>query len=119
MTEQIRVAGSPDETGTGFEAALGAIASGVSLVTIADDREDVGVTVSAFCPVSMRPPLVLISLIGDSYPAELLGRIDRFAVTVLSASQRVIAGRFAASGLPGPGCCSMTSRITGAPRQAR
>ena len=101
LTEQIRAPSSPPGTPVGFEAALGAIASGVTLVTIADGREDVGVTVSAFCPVSIAPPLILISLIGDSYPAELLGRLDRFAVTVLSASQRVLAGRFAAAGRPG------------------
>ncbi|HET9899192.1 MAG TPA: flavin reductase family protein [Streptosporangiaceae bacterium] len=101
MIEQIRPADPPSQAAAGFEAALGAVASGVTLVTIADGREDVGVTVSAFCPVSLRPPLILIALIGDSYPAELLGRLDRFAVTVLSAGQRVIAGRFAASGRPG------------------
>jgi len=84
-----------------FAAALGAIASGVTLVTIVDDRDDVGVTVSAFRPVSMDPPLVLSSLIDGSYPAELLGRLDRFAVTVLSFGQRVLAGRFAAAGRPG------------------
>jgi flavin reductase (DIM6/NTAB) family NADH-FMN oxidoreductase RutF len=70
-------------------------------VTVADGRDDVGLTVSAFCPVSLAPPLVLVSLIGDSYPAELLGRLDLFAVTVLAASQRALAGRFAASGRPG------------------
>jgi flavin reductase (DIM6/NTAB) family NADH-FMN oxidoreductase RutF len=70
-------------------------------VTIADGREDIGVTVSAFCPVSVRPPLILISLIADSYPAELLGRLDRFAVTVLGSDQRIVAGRFAAAGRPG------------------
>jgi len=85
----------------GFAAALGLIASGVTLVTIADGRDDVGVTVSAFCPVSMEPPLILVSMIGDSYPAELLGRLDRFAVTLLTAGQRMLAGRFAASGRPG------------------
>jgi flavin reductase (DIM6/NTAB) family NADH-FMN oxidoreductase RutF len=73
----------------------------VTLVTVADGRDDVGVTVSAFCPVSIDPPLILISLIAESYPAELLGRLDRFAVTVLSAGQRVLAGRFAAAGRPG------------------
>jgi len=31
----------------------------------------------------------------------LLGRLDRFAVTVLAAGQRALAGRFAASGRPG------------------
>jgi flavin reductase (DIM6/NTAB) family NADH-FMN oxidoreductase RutF len=78
-----------------------AFASGVTLVTVADGRDDVGTTVSAFCPVSGEPPLVLVSLTATSYPAELLGRVDRFAVTVLAASQRVLAGRFAASGRPG------------------
>ncbi|HUC59186.1 MAG TPA: flavin reductase family protein [Streptosporangiaceae bacterium] len=85
----------------GYDAALGLIASAVTLVTIADDRDDVGVTVSAFCPVSLRPPLILVSLIAGSYPAELLGRVERFAVTVLGAGQRALAGRFAASGRPG------------------
>ena len=77
---------------------LAAFASGVTLVTVADGRDDVGTTVSAFCPVSAEPPLVLVSLLADSYPAELLGRIDQFAVTLLAAGQRMLAGRFAAAG---------------------
>jgi flavin reductase (DIM6/NTAB) family NADH-FMN oxidoreductase RutF len=85
-------------------AALSAWAAGVTLVTIADDRDDVGTTVSAFCPVSLDPPLVLVSLIADSYPAEVLSRPSlpalRFAVTLLSASQKMLAGRFAAAGRP-------------------
>jgi flavin reductase (DIM6/NTAB) family NADH-FMN oxidoreductase RutF len=86
---------------TGLAEALSVFASGVTLVTVADGRDDIGTTVSAFCPVSMAPPLVLVSLIADSYPAEVLSRVDRFAVTVLAASQRVLAGRFAAAGRPG------------------
>jgi flavin reductase (DIM6/NTAB) family NADH-FMN oxidoreductase RutF len=85
----------------GFGDVLGAFASGVTLVTVADGRDDVGTTVSAFCPVSLDPPLVLVSLIAGSYPAELLGRVDRFAVTLLAAGQRMLAGRFAAAGRPG------------------
>jgi flavin reductase (DIM6/NTAB) family NADH-FMN oxidoreductase RutF len=84
--------------------ALSAWAAGVTLVTIADGRDDVGTTVSAFCPVSLDPPLVLASLIADSYPAEVLSRpslpAQRFAVTLLSASQKMLAGRFAAAGRP-------------------
>lgn len=76
-------------------------ASGVTLVTVADGRDDIGTTVTAFCPVSADPPLVLVSLMASSYPAELLRRLDRFAVTVLAAGQRVLAGRFAVSGRPG------------------
>ena len=97
MTERIAPAGS----GSAIGDVLAAFASGVTLVTVADGRDDVGTTVSAFCPVSGEPPLVLVSLIADTYPAELLGRVDRFAVTVLAAGQRMLAGRFAASGRPG------------------
>ena len=88
-------------TGAGLAEALSVFASGVTLVTIADGRDDVGTTVSAFCPVSFAPPLVLVSLVDSSYPAELLGRVDRFAVTLLAAGQRALAGRFAAAGRPG------------------
>ena len=76
-------------------------ASGVTLVMVADGRDDIGTTVSAFCPVSLSPPLVLVSLIASSYPAEVLSRVDRFAVTVLAGSQRALAGRFAVAGRPG------------------
>ena len=80
-------------------------ASAVTLLTVADGRDDVGATVSAFCPVSADPPLVLVSLMAASYPAELFGRpeepVTRFAVTMLSAGQRMLAGRFAAEGRPG------------------
>ncbi len=84
--------------------ALSGWASGVTLVTLADDRDDIGTTVSAFCPVSLDPPMVLVSLMSQSYPAEVLSRPSlpaaRFAVTLLSASQRVLAGQFATSGRP-------------------
>ena len=85
----------------GLADALSVFATGVTLLTMADGRDDVGTTVSAFCPVSRTPPLILVSLMAGSYPAELLGRVDRFAVTVLAAGQRALAGRFAAAGRPG------------------
>jgi flavin reductase (DIM6/NTAB) family NADH-FMN oxidoreductase RutF len=74
----------------------------VALLTIRDERDDVGVTVSAFCPISFDPPLLLVSLMADSYPAEVLGRTEPppYAITLLSSRQRMLAGRFAASGRP-------------------
>jgi flavin reductase (DIM6/NTAB) family NADH-FMN oxidoreductase RutF len=92
---------SPDASPAGLGEALASFATGVTLVMVADGRDDIGTTVSAFCPVSWSPPLVLVSLIADSYPAEVLRRVDRFAVTVLRASQRTLAGRFAVAGRPG------------------
>lgn len=85
----------------GFATALSAWPGAVTLLTIAEGRDDIGTTVSAFCPVSADPPTVLVSLLASGYPAEVLGRIDRFAVTLLSATQRTLAGRFAAAGRPG------------------
>jgi flavin reductase (DIM6/NTAB) family NADH-FMN oxidoreductase RutF len=84
-----------------FADALGEWAAGVTLLTVADGRDDIGATVSAFCPVSVDPSLILISLITDSYPAEVLARLDTFAVTLLAAGQRALAGRFSAAGRPG------------------
>jgi flavin reductase (DIM6/NTAB) family NADH-FMN oxidoreductase RutF len=81
--------------------ALTAWPGAVTLLTIGDGRDDIGTTVSAFCPVSTDPPVVLASLTLDSYPAEVLGRLSLFAVTLLAAGQRILAGRFAAAGRPG------------------
>jgi flavin reductase (DIM6/NTAB) family NADH-FMN oxidoreductase RutF len=85
--------------------ALNSWAAGVTLVTVADGRDDVGATVSGFCPVSSDPPLVLVSLMAGSYLAEVFGRAEepvlRFAVVLLTAGQRVLSGRFAAAGRPG------------------
>ena len=84
----------------GFLDALAAWPAGVTLLTIADGRDDIGVTVSACCPVSVDPPLVLVSLIASSYPAEVLSRAAPFALTLLATSQRMLAGRFASAGRP-------------------
>ena len=74
-------------------------------MTVADGRDDVGATVSAFCPVSADPPLVLVSLQSGSYLAEVFGRevspAAAFAVVLLAAGQRMLSGRFAAAGRPG------------------
>jgi flavin reductase (DIM6/NTAB) family NADH-FMN oxidoreductase RutF len=98
-------ADGPGGAGPGAAWAGDSWAAAVTLVTLADGRDDVGATVSAFCPVSADPPLVLVSVLSGSYPAELFGReqepVTRFAVTLLSAAQRVLAGRFAAAGRPG------------------
>jgi flavin reductase (DIM6/NTAB) family NADH-FMN oxidoreductase RutF len=96
MTER----GGADEPRS-YREALDAWPGAVTLLTIADGRDDIGTTVSAFCPVSADPPLVLVSLIAGSYPAEVLGRLGWFAVTLLADGQRVLAGRFAAAGRPG------------------
>ena len=94
--------GAPGDPAVPLAEALTAWAAGVTLLTLADGRDDIGTTVSAFCPVSTDPPLIAVSLMAGSYPAEVLARLDPFAVTLLASSQRALAGRSSAtSGKPG------------------
>jgi flavin reductase (DIM6/NTAB) family NADH-FMN oxidoreductase RutF len=80
--------------------AVATFATGVVVVTVRDGRDDIGTTLTAFASVSLEPPLVLISVAAESYLTEVLERCDRWAVTVLSAAQKALAGRFAAAGRP-------------------
>lgn len=86
-----------------FRAAMTRLAAGVVLITAHDAEdpprgEDVGMTATAFMSVSLEPPLVLVSVRIGSRMDELLERQPRWAVSVLSESQRHIAGRFALRG---------------------
>lgn len=87
-------------TARDFTDALASFGTGVVVVTVRDGRDDIGTTLTAFSSVSLDPPMVLVAVATESYLAEVLRRCDRWAVTVLSAEQRAIAGRFAAAGRP-------------------
>ncbi|MGI5120461.1 flavin reductase family protein [Marinactinospora thermotolerans] len=75
-------------------------ATGVTVVTVADGRDDIGSTISAFASISVDPPLVMVSVTATSYVTEVIDRQRRFAVNVLRERHRAIAGRFAAEGRP-------------------
>jgi flavin reductase (DIM6/NTAB) family NADH-FMN oxidoreductase RutF len=83
-----------------FTEAVACFATGVVVVTVREDRDDIGATVTAFSSVSLDPPLVLVGIGADSYLGEVLQRQDRWAATILSAAQRPLSGRFAAEGRP-------------------
>jgi len=89
---------SPEE----FTDALSRFATGVTIVSVRDDRDDVASVATSFASVSLRPPLVMVSVDADSYLDEVLGRRDLWAVSVLGYHQKQLAGRFAASGRPSP-----------------
>lgn len=93
----------PQATPEEFRAALGQLASGVVLLAVHDPEEgargeDIGMTATAFMSVSLEPPLVLVSVREDSRMDDTLSRVDRWAVSVLAAGQRVTAARFAMKG---------------------
>jgi|SRR4051794_41079869 flavin reductase (DIM6/NTAB) family NADH-FMN oxidoreductase RutF len=83
-----------------FTAALRQYPSGVCLLTLQDDIDDVGTTVSAVLSVSAVPPLVAVGLSAGGYPAELLADLGRCALTVLAAEHAIVASRFSSAGRP-------------------
>jgi flavin reductase (DIM6/NTAB) family NADH-FMN oxidoreductase RutF len=83
-----------------FTAALRQYAAGVCLLTLRDDLDDVGTTVSSVMSVSTVPPLVAVGLTAEGYPAELLADVGRCALTVLAAEHAIIASRFSSAGRP-------------------
>ncbi|MFL5489062.1 MAG: flavin reductase family protein [Gemmatimonadaceae bacterium] len=83
---------NPDE----FRAVLGRFPSGVTVVTTrGPDGVDQGLTVSAFCSVSLEPPLVLICIEKTASSHDALTTAPGFVVNVLSARQEQVARRFA------------------------
>ncbi|WP_329120773.1 flavin reductase family protein [Streptomyces sp. NBC_01465] len=86
-----------------FRAAMSRLAAGVVLVTArAEDEgprgEDVGMTATAFLSVSLDPPLVMVSVRNGSRMDDLLAEQPLWAASLLSESQRHVAGRFAMKG---------------------
>ncbi len=79
-----------------FRNALGRFASGVTVVTALDsDGHDRGMTVNAFCSVSLAPPLVLICIEKNASAWRALTTTGEFVVNIFSAEQEQLARRFA------------------------
>lgn len=80
-----------------FRSALSRFASGVSIVTTKDAGGNLhGITVSAFCSVSLAPPLVLICIEKVTASHSAFKESNAFVVNVLNESQMYLSERFAA-----------------------
>ena len=79
-----------------FRSVLGRFATGVTIVTATDeDGTDHGMTVSAFCAVSLEPPLVLVCIDHAASMYDVLRVGSRYAVNILAISQEALSRRFA------------------------
>lgn len=79
-----------------FRSILGRFASGITVVTARDqDGRDHGMTVSAFCSVSLAPPLVLVCVDHSASMHPLLMETEAVAINVLAEGQEAISRRFA------------------------
>jgi flavin reductase (DIM6/NTAB) family NADH-FMN oxidoreductase RutF len=83
---------NPDE----FRAVLGRFPSGITVVTTKGaDGSDQGMTVSAFCSVSLTLPLVLVCIEKTASVYQAITAAPGFVVNILSAKQEQVARRFA------------------------
>jgi flavin reductase (DIM6/NTAB) family NADH-FMN oxidoreductase RutF len=79
-----------------FRSVLGRFASGITIVTARTSQgDDHGMTVSAFCSVSLSPPRVLICVDHTAEMHELLGPGEHFGVSILSRDMEAHSRRFA------------------------
>lgn len=77
-----------------FRNALGAFATGVTLVTTHTAQGPIGITANSFASVSLDPPLVLWSVARSSGRYDAFAQADHFAIHILSAEQTDIARAF-------------------------
>ena len=79
-----------------FRAALGRFASGITIVTARDAKgRDHGMTVSAFCSLSLEPAMVLVSIGHEASMHGLMMRAEHVGISVLSTTQEALSRRFA------------------------
>jgi 3-hydroxy-9,10-secoandrosta-1,3,5(10)-triene-9,17-dione monooxygenase reductase component len=84
----------------GFRSALGAFATGVTIVTaIGADGSRVGVTANSFNSVSLDPPMILWSLAKTSRSLAVFEQAAYWAVHILAADQDHLSNHFAKSGI--------------------
>lgn len=87
---------APDD----FRRVLGHFATGVTIITTTDaEGRATGLTVSAFCSVSLDPPQILVCIDhkSQSYPALRDG--GHFAVNILGSDHESVSRRFATTRL--------------------
>ncbi len=101
-----------------FRAALSRFATGITVVTTCRGTERLGITVNAFCSVSLDPPLVLACVDQSSRVHEALLESRIFAVNFLTEKQEDISTCFAGnSDFRYQEFCGVASHsvVTGAP----
>jgi flavin reductase (DIM6/NTAB) family NADH-FMN oxidoreductase RutF len=78
-----------------FRQVAGQFATGVSVVTTNSQGKIAGITVNAFCSVSLEPPLVLVCVDLTSNTLALIRESGSFAVNILSNQQEQLSRCFA------------------------
>ena len=78
-----------------FKNAMSQFASGVTVITASSEGQDHGMTASAFCSLSLDPPLVLVCVKRENRMWHALKKSAGFGVHLLSREQESLSNRFA------------------------
>jgi len=78
-----------------FRRLLSRFASGIAIITARDGERDVGMTVSAFCSVSLSPPLVLVCVDHGASMHDLLLRHPKMGINIMASGNEAHSQRFA------------------------
>ncbi len=78
-----------------FRRAMGAFATGVTIITVDLDGEVHGMTANAFASVSLDPPLVLVCVDQSARTHVHIHARKRFGVNVLAEDQRALSEFYA------------------------
>lgn len=96
--------------------AFGAFATGVTIVTTADQNGDVfGFTANSFSSVSLAPPLLLVNIAKSAYGLRIFTEASGFAVNILAEKQRDLSNTFASRGADKFADASWSAKKTGSP----
>jgi flavin reductase (DIM6/NTAB) family NADH-FMN oxidoreductase RutF len=80
-----------------FRQVAGQFATGVTVVTTCSQGKPAGITVNAFCSVSLEPPLVLVCIDLVSLTLPVIRESGSFAVNILTNEQEEFSRCFAGS----------------------
>ena len=93
--EQIDVGDLEGDPAIAFRRTLGMFATGVTVLTTRVGEKVHGMTANAFMSVSLRPPLVLISLDRRTRMCSMLHEGSRYGVSVLARGQSDLSETYA------------------------
>jgi flavin reductase (DIM6/NTAB) family NADH-FMN oxidoreductase RutF len=94
--DELEIAGEPgQDPAAAFRRTLGMFATGVTVITTQAVDQVHGMTANAFMSVSLRPPLVVISVDRRAKMHALLNEGRRYGISVLAEEQRALSDRFA------------------------
>ena len=83
-----------------FRRVLGHFPTGVTIVTsLHEDGSPCGLTVNAFCSLSLEPPLVLVCVENEADSFACIGRAGVFAVNILQEEGEALSRRFSTWGV--------------------